>query len=1561
MNTMKLPKAEDVKRGISVIWETLQCPICLDLMSTPVSTKCDHQFCKFCIMKLLDSSRRKEANCPVCNSKVTKRSLQESPGFQRLVEGLQNLVQAYEHDTGTNYFTGMYQMSQMSVIENMQKKTTLDVSSEDVWVTEHSDDENKGPDELPMSCSSTIAAKDGFAKLMGFQDSCSVLLDEGDDSDLPPASEKETSHSKDITSTIERQKPALEPEIPEVVQRASSKPKKLGKNVTVHPTGPSSHPEEPESHPVRRSLRNNKRQSMSPTKITDHKQKKSLDKVSEWLMNISPTEENSEIVKNTEVSHDFNDSASQSGSSSHFSPLKDNLMTKKQSPNQEEHGRCLEDQVFGAVYKRDRRGNRSFSPQNRVIAAPPCSTKEFQVLKKVPQKRRSIKLTPSDFVKKPRSDEIDDSVLNAQPEMTEPHENSPNEESKNAEHTVNDMTEDLNSYISDQGEKLDDLSDDDVKISPVFSVPPRKTKRKRSTKMEGKWQDVNGDLPVQEIEKLMTNKQKNASNKKRGNAKREKSKAAKITKPLVLVGVRDSGSDSVLIPKSGPTGQIEVHIECYPSSEDQGTPITRRTRSSQQFQLFKEEVQGGNTETGSARSIKLSIPDSDSNKIQQLEEVEEEPDKIQNSQNLGKSVRKNGCVLIEDIGGIDNMDSSEKTSCETIENQECNSAVVPASPCHIDISGSATMVPGSRSPPVVGVLCSVAERMNQNDTVMKPSNDLRSNVPQETSASQDECINMEDDDRNDSELDTEQLLKSFKTTKRKSFHLGSPSNKRNSFSSNKENTDLPKTTDDIDMETGKQQECSSTLKCSMFQQEFEKRVENENSCYSDMIPPSSSPNNLLRNSAQKNPRRIMKSIVTRPLQEVVKPSNLNAGGKSQEQIQTQISSNSGGSVLSPNTVAKMPMETPNQAVDSGLLFLAFSASEEDLPDLTPEASKQLSVLKTRQSYSLEDNTWKSPTELDISQSEGLNITVEPDKILPIPTIENVANTDSSLTPDNILLPVTLSVVIQQEEGVKGSGEKSSNSSMPNSLKQRKRKKAQRLDSSSLSECSGEEEELLPLTHIFRPSACLTEEESVSLLEDNAREPGSIKDAKDGHQEGSPSCPSPDWIHSSQASVDLFDTPVEDTAGVSGLTQESSQFSSEFIATQQKVAMQEELRRLERMMALVSEALQEKEKTTGAKVNSGPPSGPTLRQPGKSTGISLQMTGDPVTGKRSATREDVPDVGENAPPGSQDCNDLGPTPTTPLCTTLQEHGGTRAERFDRRSGRSLRSSKLKDSPNQVSLRVTRGSGANNPSSAGLEVKDTCRVIQPANTHLVTQALLCEPVEKLVLVGSGLKAPEQSMLKKFAKQMGGSVSSQVTSETTHIVMSTDGDLVCERTLKYFLGIAGRKWVVSFLWILESFKQGKVLSETQFEVRGDVVNGSDHRGPMRARTTGDNNLLMKDYEICFQGPFTDMTIDQMDWMVELCGATVVKKPNLFTGKQTHQLVLVQPSSHQLPVNYQAFQEKATVISRGWLLDTVATYTLQSIDDYRTLAWKQFCEKEKNVPTDERGRGLSSSMCAG
>uniref|UniRef100_A0A3P8XS53 RING-type E3 ubiquitin transferase BRCA1 n=1 Tax=Esox lucius TaxID=8010 RepID=A0A3P8XS53_ESOLU len=1535
MYTMKLPKAEDVKRGISVIWDTLQCPICLDLMSTPVSTKCDHQFCKFCMMKLLDSSKRKEANCPVCNTKINKRSLQESPGFQRLVEGLQNLVQAYEQDTNTTYFTGMYQMrSHMSVTETVQKKTTRDVS-EDVWETDRADDEDEGHGDLPMSCSSTVAAKEGYAKLMGLQDSCPVNLDEDSSLDAkPPASEKETKDSKASTSKTEKQNPEFEPGITKIVERAPPQTRNQENKLTPHLTDSLCYPEEVENHPVRRSLRNNKRESLSQTNIFEQRQKKSLEKVSEWLIKTS------ENVENAECSRDSN-----ANSSSPSSPLEDHLINKEDSPNRKERWKCLEEQVFGAVYKRDRRGNRSFSPQNRVIAdpQPPCLMKEAKILMKLPQKRLN-KLTPADFVKRLRSAENDDIVMNEPPE----------------EHTLNDMANDTTELtyngVDLQGEKLNELSEDDVKDIPVFSVPPQKTGRKTSKKVKGKWQDIDGEFQVKGKVNLANNKQKNPCRKKGENSKGENNKAAKMPKPLVLVGVEEGESDSVAIPKSRPLGQIEVQIESYPISEDIGSPIMRKTRRSQRLQLFTEEVQGSKNIIGTSRSIKLPCPDSDCSEMQQSD-VAEEDTNMENvvsvrNQNPEKAVRKNGCVLYEDIRGIDNLECSEKTSCEIIEAQEGSLvekesiAVVPntESLCQTDVTGSVALVSSSRSLPEAGVLLSVPDSMNPSNPIIKPSDDSRSIVPHETSASQAKCINMVEDDRNDSELDTEQLLKSFKATKRKSFHLGSPSIKRSSFLSNKENATPVKIQTSTDIETGKQQEFPNTTECLTFQSDSRNRVEYEHSSCSDFIPPSCSPNYSFQEAAQSSHRRFPKSLVTRPTQEFVKSLNHSACDTTQEVCSNR------ESVQSPKKMEKTPVETHHQAVDSGMLFPALDASVEALLDPTPEASKQLTVPKDRLSYTVEDNLWKCSTELESNHSKEPEMAVEPDKRCPVNSNGNIANTESSLTPDDLLPTIAQSVVIREAERVKESGEGSSHSSIPISLKQRKRRKSQKLESSSESDNSGEEE-LPPLVQIFRHSACPTEEESVNLLEDQAREQinsqGSRADctwaaAKDVLQDVSPlHCPSPDSVPTSQASVDLFGTPEdgEVTAGVNGLTQESSQFSNEFITTQQKVAMQEELLRLERMMALVSEALQKKESSPVDRVTPMLPNGPVLPQPDNSTGIDLQTTTQcgKDNGKRLDARKCAPDDGGNTAssvPCPKNCK--GPAPIPLRRSKREGPGGNRAGQLSRQSGRTLRSSGLRGSPSGLRgspSGVTGHSGTTTPSSTKLEVRDIPSVIQPTSTHTSTQAPLRRSAEgKLVLVGSGLSAHEQSMVKKFAKRMGGSVTSQVTSETTHIIMSTDGDLVCERTLKYFLGIAGRKWVVSFQWISECFKQGYVLNETQFEVRGDVVNGPDHQGPMRARTTEDRRLLMKDFEICFQGPFTDMTAGQMEWMVELCGGAVVKEPRLFTGKRARQLVVVQPSSHQSPVNYRALRGEAVVIARGWLLDTVATYTLQSLDGYRT-----------------------------
>ncbi|NXR71519.1 BRCA1 protein, partial [Pycnonotus jocosus] len=206
------------------------------------------------------------------------------------------------------------------------------------------------------------------------------------------------------------------------------------------------------------------------------------------------------------------------------------------------------------------------------------------------------------------------------------------------------------------------------------------------------------------------------------------------------------------------------------------------------------------------------------------------------------------------------------------------------------------------------------------------------------------------------------------------------------------------------------------------------------------------------------------------------------------------------------------------------------------------------------------------------------------------------------------------------------------------------------------------------------------------------------------------------------------------------------------------------------------------------------------------------------------------------------------------------------------------------------------------------------------------------KEMSLVASGLNHNEHLVVQKFVKKTQSTLSNHITEGTTHVIMKTDDELVCERTLKYFLGIAGGKWVVSYQWIIQSFKEGRILNEENFEVRGDVINGRNHQGPKRARQALTEKIF-KDFEICCCGPFTDMTTEHLQWMVELCGASVVKQPDLFSHTaDSTAVVVVQPDAWKENVDYRAIQQcsNVAVVTREWVLDSVACYECQELSAY-------------------------------
>ncbi|XP_070565394.1 LOW QUALITY PROTEIN: breast cancer type 1 susceptibility protein homolog [Ptychodera flava] len=201
-----------------------------------------------------------------------------------------------------------------------------------------------------------------------------------------------------------------------------------------------------------------------------------------------------------------------------------------------------------------------------------------------------------------------------------------------------------------------------------------------------------------------------------------------------------------------------------------------------------------------------------------------------------------------------------------------------------------------------------------------------------------------------------------------------------------------------------------------------------------------------------------------------------------------------------------------------------------------------------------------------------------------------------------------------------------------------------------------------------------------------------------------------------------------------------------------------------------------------------------------------------------------------------------------------------------------------------------------------------------------------------ITTGLSKEELKDVEYVTRQMGCRLLPKFNSSVTHVIVKTYDGLVCERTLKYFFGIAARKWVVSYKWIQACVQAGTMLSEEPYEVRGDLVNGVNHMGPRRARkTTG--KLLLSNYEICLMGSFTALTTSQFRILIEECGASIVHQPSLFSyDTKMTPVIILQPDANTVQIDYNSIYKKfhAVTATREWIFDSVAQYTVQPLKEY-------------------------------
>ncbi|XP_070211918.1 uro-adherence factor A-like [Littorina saxatilis] len=212
------------------------------------------------------------------------------------------------------------------------------------------------------------------------------------------------------------------------------------------------------------------------------------------------------------------------------------------------------------------------------------------------------------------------------------------------------------------------------------------------------------------------------------------------------------------------------------------------------------------------------------------------------------------------------------------------------------------------------------------------------------------------------------------------------------------------------------------------------------------------------------------------------------------------------------------------------------------------------------------------------------------------------------------------------------------------------------------------------------------------------------------------------------------------------------------------------------------------------------------------------------------------------------------------------------------------------------------------------------------------------KRLGFISSGLDPEKSSVLRKLAEMNECKVYSKFNDSVTHVIMRTNPDSrVCERTLKYFQGIAGQCWVLSFDWVLHSMKAGHFVPEKHYEIHGDTIKGENHCGPSLSRMS--TSPLLQGFALASVGASPDMSKKELTQLLTLMGAEVVEDPwDLASHPAKHKLVLrcvdsdTQPPT---PAEIELFNGQykhfgLVTVAREWILDSICTNHLLPLHDY-------------------------------
>ncbi|XP_076791867.1 breast cancer type 1 susceptibility protein isoform X5 [Arvicanthis niloticus] len=1621
LSAVRIQEVHSVLHGMQKI---LECPICLELIKEPVSTKCDHIFCKFCMLKLLDQ-KKGPSKCPLCKNEITKRSLQGSPRFSQLVEELLRITDAFELDTGMQFANGFsfskkknnssedlneevsiiqsvgyrnrvkrlqqiesgnaslkdslsVQLSNLGIVRSMKKNRQTQPQNKSVYIELESDSSEETVNK-PIGCSvrdqellqNAPRGAGDEGKLHSTREAACELSGgirniehhQCSDKDLNPtenhATERHPEQCQSISVPNVRVGPCGTDAHASSLQHETSsllltkdrmnaekaefcdKSKQSGIAVSQQSRWPESKETcndrqvpstgekvDPNVDSLCGRKKWNHSKSLCPensgatTDVSWMMLNSSIQKVNEWFSRTGEMltsdsasdrrhESNAEAAVVLEVSNEVDGCFNSSKKIDLAAPGPHNaLMYESGRDFSKSVENNMNDKIFGKTYQR--KGSRPHL--NHVTEIIGTLTTEPQITQEQPftnklKRKRSTCLHPEDFIRK-----ADLTVVQRTPEdinqgtgQVEPNGQAVSITSNFQENktTGNNLQKEKNTHPIESLRKepaftakarsvSNSISDLEVELNIHSSKAPKKNRlrRKPSTRCA---------LPLEPISR-------NPSPPARAELHIDSCGSSEETKK--------NNSNQTPARRIRAPQLIEDTEPADDAKKNEPNEHVRKRSASDAFPEEKLMNKAGLlTSCSSPRKPQGPVNPSPQRKgIEQLETCQM-PD---NTKELGD------LVLGEEPSGKPTDRSEESTSVSLVPDTDCDTqnsvSVLEATTVRYARTGSVqcmTQFVASENP---------KELVNGSNNAGSGTECFKHPLRQELNHSQ-ETREMED-----SELDTQCLQNTFQVSKRQSFALFSKprSPQKDGAHSVPSKESSPKVTP-----KGKQKECHGQEESEISHvRAVMATVDLPVPCQEDHLEQPMRSGKIFQ-ICSETPDDLLDDVEIRENTSFGEGNIMERSAVFNGSVLRRESSRS----PSPVTHALMSQSLRRGARKLESSEESDSAEDEDLPCFqhllsrisnTPELPRCSSVVT--QPMSEKADGARAPWKGSISDCSNEVILIEASQEHPFS--EDPKCSGSMFSSQHSAAP-----------GSPANAESQDPSFNPPS-KQR-------------SHQSENEEAFLSDKELISDN----EEMAACQEEDNDQEEDSI----------------------------IPDSAASGYESETNLSEDCSQ--SDILTTQQRAAMKDNLIKLQQEMAHLEAVLEQH----GNQPSGHSPSlladpcaqeDPEQKIPGTAILTSKNINENPVSQNPKSSCDDKfqPQSPDGPTSGDSESGMHRPSFTSPLAhSRCSAHGRSRGlqnrnspsqeellqpvesekscephnltgqsclPRQDLEgtpyleSGISLFSSRdpESESPKEPAhicttpastsaLKIFQGQVAKSfgsPAAAGADttVVGTVSKIQPELTTSTERA-----DREIAMVVSGLTPKEVMIVQKFAEKYHLTLTDAITEETTHVIIKTDAEFVCERTLKYFLGIAGGKWIVSYLWVIQSIQKRKLLNVHEFEVKGDVVTGRNHQGPRRSRESQEK--LFKSLQVYCCEPFTNMPKDELERMLQLCGASVVKKlPSLThdTTQDAHPIVIVQPSAWTEDSDCPDIGQlcKARLVMWDWVLDSISVYQCRNLDAY-------------------------------